>query len=99
MAGDPSGKRVLATEGVERAELEQPRGARHGAGDETKLSSIHPGEIQARQFGLVAAGTVPADKLVAGASPDGRDPLLLPGGTVIPDQLRIDPDGAAPERS
>ena len=58
MARDLSGKRVaiLATDGVERIELEQPRGALYGAGADTELLSIHPGEIQARQFDLVSAG-------------------------------------------
>ena len=57
MARDLSGMRVaiLATDGVERVELEQPRGALHGAGAETELLSIHSGEIQARQFDLVSA--------------------------------------------
>ena len=41
---------ILATDGVERVELEQPRGALYGAGAGTDLLSIHPGEIQARQF-------------------------------------------------
>ena len=58
MARDLSGIRVaiLATDGVERVELEQPRGALYGAGAETELLSIHSGEIQARQFDLVSAG-------------------------------------------
>ena len=51
MARDLSGIRVaiLATDGVERVELEQPRGALYGAGAETELLSIHSGEIQAQQ--------------------------------------------------
>ena len=97
MARDLSGKRVaiLATDGVERVELEQPRGALYGAGADTELLSIHPGEIQARQFDLVSAGTFSVDKLVTDASPDDYDALLLPGGTVNPDQLRINPDAVA----
>jgi len=97
MARDLSGKRIaiLATDGVERVELEQPRGALYGAGAETELLSIHPGEIQARQFDLVSAGTFSVDKLVTDASPDDYDALLLPGGTVNPDQLRINPDAVA----
>ena len=89
MARDLSGKRVaiLATDGVERIELEQPRGALYGAGADTELLSIHPGEIQARQFDLVSAGTFPVDKLVTDASPGDYDALLLPGGTVNPDQF------------
>src|ERR1700728_1525035 len=94
MARDLSGKRVaiLATDGVERVELEQPRGALYGAGADTELLSIHRGEIQARQFDLVSAGSFPVDKLVSDASPDDYDALLLPGGTVNPDQLRDQPD-------
>jgi protease I len=97
MARDLSGKRVaiLATDGVERVELEQPRGALYGAGADTELLSIHGGEIQARQFDLVSAGTFSVDKLVTDASPDDYDALLLPGGTVNPDQLRINPDAVA----
>ena len=97
MARDLSGKRVaiLATDGVERIELEQPRGALYGAGADTELLSVHPGEIQARQFDLVSAGTFSVNKLVTDASPDDYDALLLPGGTVNPDQLRINPDAVA----
>jgi protease I len=82
MAPDLSGKRVaiLAADGVERVELEQPRGALYGAGAGTELLSIHPGEIQARQFDLVPAGTFPVDKLVDDASAADCDALLLPGG-------------------
>jgi len=47
MARDLGGMRVaiLATDGGERIELEQPRGALYGAGAETELLSIHSGEI------------------------------------------------------
>ena len=71
MARDLDGMRVaiLATDGVERVELEMPRGALYGAGARTDLLSIHPGEIQARQFDLVSAGTFPVDRPVSEASP------------------------------
>jgi protease I len=47
MARDLDGMRIaiLATDGVERVELEQPRGALYGAGASSDLISIHPGEI------------------------------------------------------
>ena len=91
MARELDGMRIaiLATDGVERVELEQPRGALYGAGAQSDLLSIHPGEIQARQFDLVSAGTFPVDRQVRDASPDDYDALLLPGGTVNPDLLRI----------
>ena len=83
---------ILATDGVERVELEQPRGALYGAGATSDLLSIHPGEIQARQFDLVSAGTFSVDRQVADASVDEYDALLLPGGTVNPDTLRRNQD-------
>jgi protease I len=80
---------ILAADGVERVELEQPRGAFYGAGATTQLLSIHPGEIWARQWDKDPAGTFPVDGLVADANVEDFDALLLPGGTVNPDQLRI----------
>ncbi|MDX6434237.1 MAG: protease [Streptosporangiaceae bacterium] len=94
MAHELQGRKIaiLATDGVERVELEQPRGALYGAGAKTELLSIHPGEIQARQWDLNAAGTFAVDRLVSDASPDDYDALLLPGGTMNPDQLRMNRD-------
>lgn len=88
------GKRVaiLATDGVERVELELPRGALYGAGAATDLLSLHSGEIQARQFDLISAGTLAVDRQVSDASAADYDALLLPGGTVNPDTLRTDRD-------
>jgi protease I len=90
MARELDGKKIaiLATDGVERVELEQPLGAMYGAGAQSDLLSIHPGEIQARQFDLVSAGTFPVDRQVSDATVDDYDALLLPGGTVNPDNLR-----------
>ena len=50
MAGELNGRRVaiLAADGVERVELEQPRRALDDAGARTELLSIHDGEIAAR---------------------------------------------------
>lgn len=92
MAAQLRGKRVaiLAADGVERVEVEQPRGALRQAGAETDLLSLHDGEIQARNHDLEAAGTFPVDGLVANASVEDYDALLLPGGTVNPDKLRLD---------
>jgi protease I len=94
MAHDLRGMRIamLATDGLERIELEEPRGALRGAEAQTEVLSIHSGEIQTRQFDLVSAGTIPVDRLVSDASVEDYDGLLLPGGTVNPDQLRINKD-------
>jgi protease I len=94
MAKELQGRKVaiLAADGVERVELEQPRGALHGAGATTELLSIHDGEIKARQWDIQEAGTFPVDRQVSKASVGDYDALLLPGGTVNPDQLRMDED-------
>ncbi|GAA0713612.1 type 1 glutamine amidotransferase [Dactylosporangium roseum] len=88
--GTLQGRRIaiLATDGVERNELEVPRGALIGAGAKPELLSIHPGEIQARQFDMVPAGTLAVDRQISDADPGDYDAMLLPGGTVNPDTLR-----------
>jgi protease I len=97
MANELEGQRIaiLATDGVERIELETPRRALDDAGATTTLLSIHDGEIQARDHDLETAGTFTVDGLVADASVDDYDALVLPGGTVNPDKLRMDADAVA----
>jgi protease I len=82
MAATLAGRRVaiLAADGVERVELEQPRDAVQNAGAQTELLSIAEGEIQARDHDLYEAGTFGVDRLVGDASVDDYDALLLPGG-------------------
>ena len=94
MAGELNGRRVaiLAADGVERVELERPRQALDDAGARTVVVSIASGEIRARVQDLEDAGTFPVDQLVGDVSVDDYDALLLPGGTVNPDKLRMVPD-------
>jgi protease I len=81
---------ILAADGVERVELEQPRKALEDAGALTVLVSLQGGEIAARDQDLVDAGSFPVDLLVDDATVDDFDALLLPGGTVNPDKLRTE---------
>ena len=92
MANNLNGKRIaiLATDGVERVELERPRQAVTDAGAQTEVLSIKSGQIQARNNDLESAGTFDVDREVSDASVDDYDALLLPGGTVNPDKLRMD---------
>jgi protease I len=92
MANTLQGKNVaiLAADGVERVELEQPRDAVQQEGAHTVLLSLKNGEIQARNHDIEAAGTFDVDGMVSQASVDDYDALLLPGGTVNPDKLRMD---------
>ena len=86
---------ILAADGVERVELEQPRQAIEDAGAAVELLSIHDGEIAARNNDLEGAGTFTVDRLVGDASVDDYDALLLPGGTVNPDKLRMEESAVA----
>jgi protease I len=93
MAGALDGRRIaiLAADGVERVELERPRQALDDAGARTEVVSIASGEIQARNHDLEDAGTFAVDQLVDAVSVDDYEALLLPGGTVNPDKLRMEP--------
>jgi protease I len=93
MAQELTGRRVaiLAADGVERVELERPRQALDRAGAHTVVISINSGQIQARDHDLEDAGTFDVDQLIDDASVDDYEALLLPGGTVNPDKLRMEP--------
>jgi protease I len=83
---------ILATDGVEQVELEQPRDAVRDAGARADLLSIKDGEIQAMNSDLEPADTFSVDRKVGDVSVDDYDGLLLPGGTCNPDRLRMDED-------
>ncbi|GID64620.1 glutamine amidotransferase [Actinoplanes cyaneus] len=93
MTGVLNGRRIaiLAADGVERVELERPRQALEDAGARTVVVSITGDEIQARDHDLEEAGTFAVDQLVSAVSIDDCEALLLPGGTVNPDKLRMEP--------
>lgn len=92
MSNELQGKKIaiLAADGVERVELEQSRAALQRAGAQIEVLSLNPGEIQARNHDLEPAGAFVVDRLVSEASVDEFDGLVLPGGTVSPDKLRLD---------
>ncbi|MEE2853777.1 MAG: type 1 glutamine amidotransferase domain-containing protein [Actinomycetota bacterium] len=92
MSNELQGKKIaiLAADGVEKVELEQPRAALQEAGAQVQLLSLKDGEIQARNHDLEPAGTFAVDRKVSESSVDDYDGLVLPGGTVNPDKLRMD---------
>jgi protease I len=91
MSDDLKGKKIaiIATDGVEQVELVKPREAVEQAGAQTELLSLDTGEIQAMNGDLNPADKFEVGKKVTDASPDDYDALLLPGGTVNADRLRI----------
>ena len=94
MAGKLSGRRIaiLATDGVEEVELTQPRDAVTAEGAQVDVISLEEGELQAMNHDIEPASTFPVDKAAAQASPSDYDALILPGGTVNADRLRMDAD-------
>lgn len=77
---------------MERVELDLPRGALYGAGAQVEVLSIHPGQLWAREWDKDPSGTITVDRQVSEAAVGDYDALVLPGGTVNPDQLRTNSD-------
>ena len=81
---------ILATDGFEQVELTEPREALDAAGATTVVVSPKAGEIKGwklKEWG----DTVKVDKPLDDANPNEFDALVLPGGVINPDHLRMDP--------
>ena len=85
-----SGKRVaiLATDGVEQVELTEPRKALDQAGAKTVVVSPKNGKIKGWQHDHWG-DEIPVDVALDQASADTFDALMLPGGVMNPDHLRM----------
>ena len=96
MANTLSGKTVavLATDGVELVELNEPMKALKDAGAVVEIVSLKAGEFQGFDH-LTPGDKVTADKAVAAVDAASYSALLLPGGVANPDQLRADADAVA----
>jgi protease I len=92
MPNDLQGRKIaiLAADGVEKVELEKPRAVLTEQGARVEVVSLKGGEIQARNHDLEPAGSIAVDRVVSDVSVDEFDGLVLPGGTVNPDKLRLD---------
>jgi protease I len=90
MAGDLSGKRIafLATDGVEQVELTEPWDAIKGTGATCDLVSLKSGKIQGFEH-RDKGRTFAVDRTVTEADPSEYDGLVLPGGVINPDVLRM----------
>jgi protease I len=82
---------IIATHGFEQAELEAPRDALRAAGATVKVAS--PDGKPIRGWNHTDWGrTSEADMKIADAACDDFDALVLPGGQMNPDTLRINDD-------
>ncbi|HLJ72095.1 MAG TPA: type 1 glutamine amidotransferase domain-containing protein [Roseiarcus sp.] len=80
---------ILATDGFEQLELTTPRDELRKAGAHVDVASPKGGPI--RGWNKTDWGeSVPSDLAIASAKPEDYDALVLPGGVINPDKLRID---------
>ncbi|MEV4557931.1 type 1 glutamine amidotransferase domain-containing protein [Kitasatospora sp. NPDC049285] len=89
---------LVAPEGVEQVELTEPWQAVQEAGGTARLVSTRSGSVRAFNH-LDHGDTFKVDAVVADASVDDYDALVLPGGVANPDALRMDSDAVAFARS
>jgi len=85
---------ILATNGFEQAELEVPRDKLKAAGATVHIISLEAGEIKGwdkKDWGR----PVKVDKTLNQVSADDYDAVVLPGGQINPDLLRVEPKALA----
>jgi len=81
---------ILATDGVEEVELTEPAKALGQAGAKVTVIAPHGGRIQA--FNHFDKGDqIPVDLTLDQADPNRYDAVLLPGGALNADNLRVVP--------
>jgi protease I len=82
---------ILVDDGFEQVELTKPREALDQAGAETSV--VSPQGERVRGWNFTEWGDdVPVDVQLSDADADEFDALLLPGGVMNPDRLRMQPD-------
>lgn len=80
---------IIATDGFEQSELMEPLRLLREAGAEVTIASLKPGEIRGwdqKDWGK----SVPVDLTIDQVSSEDYDGLLLPGGQMNPDILRME---------
>lgn len=89
---DLSGKKVAVVAGdfFEEAELTEPVKALREAGAEVEIIAPKSGEIQAAKGDTEKGQTVRVDKTLDEAVPEDYHALVLPGGAINADKLRMD---------
>jgi protease I len=80
---------ILATDGFEESELAEPKHALEKAGADVYIISLKSGDIKAwdkNNWGR----SIEVDHVVSKARAEDFDALMLPGGIMSPDKLRMD---------
>ncbi|MBX6320708.1 MAG: type 1 glutamine amidotransferase [Rhodospirillaceae bacterium] len=82
---------VLATDGFEQSELEEPVKALKAAGADVQVVAPKPGRIQGWRH-HEKGKSVAVDAALDQADAERYDALVLPGGVMNPDALRLVPE-------
>src|SRR5436309_3317911 len=85
---------ILVTDDFEQVELTEPKKALDQAGATTKIISPQAGQVQGMNHD-VKADTFPVDMTFDQAHPNDFDAVLLPGGALNADTLRMVPQAQA----
>jgi protease I len=85
---------ILATDGFEQVELTEPKKALEAAGATVDVISPKPGQIRGWKFTDWGESTK-VDKTFDDAEGSDYDGLVLPGGQMNPDKLRMDSKAVA----
>jgi len=81
---------ILVTDDFEQVELTEPKKALDQAGATTKIIAPKPGQVQGVNHD-VKADAFPVDLTLDQANPSDFDAVLLPGGALNADALRMQP--------
>jgi protease I len=85
---------ILVANGFEQVELTEPKKALDQAGATTRVVSPQDGKVKGwnmKEWGE----EIPVDVSLEQANADDFDALLLPGGVMNPDHLRMNPDAVS----
>jgi protease I len=85
---------ILVTDGFEQVELTEPRKALDQAGADTRVVSPKADRVRGWKF-TDWGDEVRVDIALDQAKPEDFDALLLPGGVMNPDSLRMQPKAVA----
>src|SRR6201985_3201760 len=85
---------ILSTNGFEESELTSPKKALEDAGANVHIIAPEPGQIKGWKDGNWSIH-LNVDKTLSEVDPADYDALVLPGGVMNPDKLRLEKEAVA----
>ena len=89
---------ILVTDGFEQAEFAEPKAALEAQGASVKVISNKPGKVQGFHHDT-KADQFPVDLIFSDADPKLFDAVVLPGGVINADRIRVLPEAQGFVRS